>query len=249
MKGNETLGLVHGTTAHTSKLLHVAANTQEKTQVDAEGSDVGTGLTADPENTEVSVIIKLDQLALVDGSNTELTLDGRDQRGTLEERAGQGLESTGELGLATGQLVVKANDCNILLSSTLLGLDKTSSAVNANDQATSDLGIKGTAVTSLLHSNQRKKKVSLRIQAEIKGHSQSNIDEPEHALDPSDDLVTRGIGRLIEVDDSRADVRLDVALQRRAAIGNGGEVTRSNENCQRRLESVARHFNFWKLCN
>lgn len=152
MKSDKALRLVHSTTANTSKLLHVATNTEKETQVNTECSDVGTSLTADPEDTEVSVVIELDELALVDGSDTELTLNGRDQRRTLEERTGEGLKSAGELSLATGQLVVEADNSNILLSGTLLGLDKTGGAVNADNQATGNLGIKSTAVTCLLAS-------------------------------------------------------------------------------------------------
>lgn len=152
VESDETLGLIHGTTANTSELLHVATDTKKETQVNTECSDVGTSLTADPEDTEVSVVVELDELALVDGSDTELTLDGRDQRRALEQSTGEGLESASELSLATGQLVVEADDSHILLSGTLLGLDKTSSAVDADDQATGNLGIESTRVTSLLTS-------------------------------------------------------------------------------------------------
>lgn len=155
VEGNELLALVHGTTANTAELLHVAADTEEKTQVDAEGTDVGTSLAADPEDTEVAVIVKLNQLALVDRSDTELTLDGGDERGTLEQGTGEGLESAGELGLAARQLVVEADDGNIFLSGALLGLDEAGGTVNADNQAASDLGIEGTTVTSLFASIQK----------------------------------------------------------------------------------------------
>jgi hypothetical protein len=181
----------------------VTANTEEETQVDAEGSNVGTSLAADPEDTEVTIIVELDELALVDGSDTELTLDGRNQRGTLEERTGEGFESASELSLAARQLVVEADDGNVLLSSTLLRLDETSGAVNADNQASSDLGIEGTAVASLFAS--------------------------KNALDPGDDLVTGRVRGLVEINDTRADVGLEVALERRAAIGDGGKVTSSNQ--------------------
>jgi len=128
----------------------VSTNAKEKTKVNTEGTDVGTSLAADPENTEVTVIVELDKLALVDGSDTELTLDGRDQRRTLEESTSKGLEGAGELGLAAGDLVVKSDNANVLLSGTLLGLDETGGAIDTNDQAASDLGIEGSAVTGLL---------------------------------------------------------------------------------------------------
>lgn len=152
VEGDELLGLVHGTGADTAQLLHVAADTEEETQVDAQGTDVGTGLAADPEDTQVAVVVELDELALVDGSDTELALDGGDQGRALEEGTGQGLEGAGELGLAAGELVVKADDGNVLLTGTLLGLDEAGGAVDADNQAAGNLGIEGTTVTSLFAS-------------------------------------------------------------------------------------------------
>lgn len=130
----------------------MGTDTEQQTQVHAQGSNVGTSLAADPEDAEVAVIVELDELALVDGTDTELTLDGGDQGRTLEEGTGEGLEGAGELGLATGDLVVETDDADVLLSSTLLGLDEAGSTVNADDEAASDLGIEGTAVAGLLAS-------------------------------------------------------------------------------------------------
>jgi hypothetical protein len=130
----------------------VSANTEQKTQVDTEGTDVGTSLTADPEDTEVAVIVKLVEVALVDGTDTELTLDGGDQGRTLEESTSEGLQSAAELSLTAGNLVVEADDSNVLLTGTLLRLNETGGTVNADDQTASDLGVKGTGVTSLLGS-------------------------------------------------------------------------------------------------
>jgi len=140
----------------------------------------GTSLAADPEDTEVAVVVELDDLALVDGTDTQLALDGRDQGRTLEESTSEGLESAGELGGATRQLVVEADDSNIFLSGALLGFDEASGTVNAHNQASCDLGIEGTAVTGLLAS--------------------------ENPLDPSDNLVTGRVRRLVEVDHTRRDV-------------------------------------------
>jgi hypothetical protein len=152
VQGDHTLGLVHGTGADTAELLHVGTDTEEETKVNTESTDVGTSLTADPEDTKVTLVIELVELALVDGTDTELTLDSRDERRTLEERTSQGLQSAAELSLATGNLVVETNDTDVLLTGTLLGLDQTGGTVNADDQTSSDLGIKGTTVTSLLGS-------------------------------------------------------------------------------------------------
>jgi hypothetical protein len=133
----------------------VSADTKEETKMHAKGTDVGSGLAADPEDTEVAVIVELNELALVDCSDSELALDSGDQGGALEESAGQGLEGLGELRLATGQLVVQADDAHVLLSGSLLGLDQSSGTVDANNQASGDLGVEGTAVARLLNSTER----------------------------------------------------------------------------------------------
>lgn len=152
VQGNQTLGLVHGTTAHTTKLLHVSANAEKKTQVHTEGTDVGTGLAADPEDAQMTIVVELDKLALVDGSDTQLTFDSGDQRRTLEQSTGKRLQGLGKGSLTAWDLVVEADDSNVFFTSSLLRLDKTSGAVNADDETTGDLGIEGAGVTSLLAS-------------------------------------------------------------------------------------------------
>ena len=152
VESDQVLSLIHGTRPHAAQLLHVGANTEQKTQVNAKSTDVGTSLAADPENTKLPLIVEFVELALVDGTDTELALDGGDERGTLEERTGEGLESARELSLTTGELVVKADDADVLLTSTLLGLDETCSTVNADNQTSSDLGVESTGVTSLLNT-------------------------------------------------------------------------------------------------
>lgn len=163
MEGDEVLLLVHGTGSHTSQLLHVSTDTQQETKVDTECTDVGTSLARNPEDTELSLVVELVKLALVDGSDTELSLDGRNKRRTLEQSTSEGLESAGELSLATGELVVKSDNTDILLTGTLLRLDQAGGAVNTDDQTSSDLGIESTGVTSALAT--------------------------ENALDPGDDFV------------------------------------------------------------
>jgi hypothetical protein len=133
----------------------VSTNTEQQTQVNTESTDVGTSLTADPEDTEVALIVELVQLALVDGTDTELTLDGRDQGRTLEKSTSEGLQGAAELSLATGDLVVQTDHAHVLLTGTLLGLDETGGTVNADNQAASDLGVESTTVTGLLGSIKR----------------------------------------------------------------------------------------------
>lgn len=48
--------------------------------------------------------------------------------------------------------------------------------------------------------------------------------EPEHALEPSDNLVGGGVRGLVEVDHTTRNIGLDVARERRRSIGDGCKV-------------------------
>ena len=76
MHSDHVIVLAQGTTAHTTELLHVTPDTEQKTKVYTECSDVGTGLTRYPEHGEVALLIELQELGLVNSTHTELTLDG-----------------------------------------------------------------------------------------------------------------------------------------------------------------------------
>ena len=136
-----------------------------------------TGEATYVEDAELLLRIVLDQLGLVDGTDTELTLDGSNQRRTLEESTSELLQSLLELGLALDG-VVEADDGDVLLTGGLLALDGTSSTIDTDDETASDLGIQGAAVAGSLAS--------------------------QDALDPGDDLVGGGIGRLVEMDETVA---------------------------------------------
>jgi hypothetical protein len=56
----------------------------------------------------------------VDRSDTELALDGGNERWALEEGSGERLEGARKLRLTSGQLVVQTNNADILLSGSLL---------------------------------------------------------------------------------------------------------------------------------
>jgi hypothetical protein len=107
--------LAHRSRTNTTKLLHVSSNSKKETKVHAEGTDVSSGLARDPEDTEVTVVVKLDELAVVDGTDAELTLDGGDERGTLEEGTGEGFDGAGEL-LLRLEGTVKTEDADVLLT-------------------------------------------------------------------------------------------------------------------------------------
>jgi hypothetical protein len=119
----------------------VRADAEQQTEVNAEGSDVCAGFTADPKDGKVALIVELDELALMDGADAQLALDGGDERRALEESAREGFESAGELSLAAGQLVVQTNNAYILLASALLRLDEPGGAINADYETAGDFWI------------------------------------------------------------------------------------------------------------
>ncbi len=65
------------------QLLHVCADAQQEAQVHAERANVGAGLAGHPKDGQVLVLVKLDQLLLVDCADAQLALDGADQRRPL----------------------------------------------------------------------------------------------------------------------------------------------------------------------
>lgn len=220
MHRDDVVVLAHRSRPDTTELLHVSTDTQEESQVHAERTDVRSRLARDPEDTEVAVVVELDQLAVVDRTDTELTLDGRNEGRSLEEGSGESFDRSRE-GLLGLDRCVKTKDADVLLTcsrgvlgeqntrgreakqenrrtGTLLRLDQPRRAVDTDGQATRDLGIERSRVSSLLAA--------------------------QDPADPSDDLVRRRVRGLVEVDHTRLDVRLEVTLQRRGTSGDGGEV-------------------------
>jgi len=72
----------------------VTANAEKEAEMYAECPDVSTGLTRDPEHSEVALFIELQQLRFMNGAYTKLPFHSRDERRTLEEGSRKGLQST-----------------------------------------------------------------------------------------------------------------------------------------------------------
>lgn len=83
--GDELVVLVRDSRPVSSQLLHLSAHSQQQTEMDADGTHVRARLALDPEDTLLLLLIVLDQLVLVDGTDTQLTLHGRDEWWSLEQ--------------------------------------------------------------------------------------------------------------------------------------------------------------------
>jgi len=201
--GDETVLRVFGenTGTDTTQLLHVCADTEDETQMHTERTDVGTGLARAGEGREGLLLIVVKQSVLVDRTDTQLTLDGRNDGRALEQSTLQVLEGRDDLGLASG-LVVETNHSHVLLTSGLLGLDQTGGAVDADQQTAGDLGIEGTRVTSLLTL--------------------------EDLLHPGHNLMGRRVDRLVQIDDAVQQMLLQSTSQGTATMGQRHVVTRAD---------------------
>ena len=72
----------------------MTANTENEAEMYAEGPNVSTGLTRDPEHSKVALFIKLQQLRFMNSAYTKLAFHSRDERRALEEGPRKGLQST-----------------------------------------------------------------------------------------------------------------------------------------------------------
>ena len=149
----------------------------------------------------MALVVVLDEVAVVNRTDAELTLDGRDERRALEERTSERLDRARELALALDRRV-QADEADVLLSRRLLRLDKPSRAVDADDEAPRDLWVQRARVAGLL--------------------------DAKDAAEPGHDLVRRRVRGLVQVDHTVPDVLLDLALERGAARRNRRVVTRAH---------------------
>jgi len=195
--GNHGLVFLEGSGTHTSELLHVSTAAEEVTQMDAEGSNVSSSFAGDPENTHVAFLVVLNEVELVDGSHTELLLDGGNKRGSLETGTSEGVEGLLDL-LDLVEALMELENGNVLFSGALLGLDESGGVVDAHDEAASDLGVEGAGVTGFVNL--------------------------EDFLDPGDDLMGGRVGGLVEVDHTVSLEDIDGTVSGGVAAGKGSEV-------------------------
>ena len=110
--------------------------------MNAEGSHVGSSLAAHPEDAHVSCLIILNKLDLIDRPDTKLLLDSGDERRALEAGTSERVQSFLNL-LDLVNTLMELEDCNVLLSSRLLGLDQPGGIIDADDEAARHLRIQG----------------------------------------------------------------------------------------------------------
>ena len=133
---------------HSPQLLHMPTHTQQQTQMHTQRSNVRARLAIDGKDGEMAVVVKLDQLCFINRSDAQLPLDGRDQRRSLEEGARERFQRALEVSLGA-DLVVQAQDANVLLAGALLRFDEASGSVDADGQAAGDFGVERAGVACL----------------------------------------------------------------------------------------------------
>ena len=88
----------------------------------------------------------------MNGPNSQLSLDGRNERWPLEQSTSKSLKSTRELSLTTGQFIMQANNTYVLFSGSLLRLDEAGGTIDADNKTAGNFGILSTTVASLFDS-------------------------------------------------------------------------------------------------
>ena len=116
----------------------------------AEGSDIGTSLATDPEDTHISLFVVLKKLSLVNSSDSKLFLNCGNERWSLEACSCESFKGLLKL-LDLVDLAVQLDNSYVLFTSGLLSLDKSSCIVDTCDKATSDFRIESTTMTSLIN--------------------------------------------------------------------------------------------------
>ena len=115
---------------------------QDVTDVHAKRTNVGTSLAADPEDAHITLLIVVEQLALIDGADTQFLLHCRDQGWSLEHGSSQLQQGLLDL-LNLVNVLMELDDCDVLFTSGLLGLNEAGGVVDACDEAACDLGVQG----------------------------------------------------------------------------------------------------------
>jgi len=118
--------------------------------MDTEGSNISSSFARNPEDSHVSLLVILDELALIDSSNSEFLLDSRDEWRSLEDSSSECLQSLLKL-LNFVNLSMELDNGDVLLTGRLLGLDESSGVVDASNEASCDLRIQSTTMTGLLN--------------------------------------------------------------------------------------------------
>jgi len=118
--------------------------------MDTEGSNISSSFARNPEDSHVSLLVILDELALIDSSNSEFLLDSRDEWRSLEDSSSECLQSLLKL-LYFVNLSMELDNGDVLLTGRLLGLDESSGVVDASNEASCDLRIQSTTMTGLLN--------------------------------------------------------------------------------------------------
>jgi hypothetical protein len=194
--GDYRVVLAHRTTPYSPQLLHVPSYTQQQTEMDAKSPDIRPCLARDPKDSEVTVIVKFDELRLVDCPDTKLAFDGRNERRALEQSSGEGVEGTVE-GFGVGELVMQPEDANVFLAwsgrisqlqtgnngnaaertSALLAFYEPRGSVNADGQAARYFWVESSGVASFFTA--------------------------QYTANPCDDFVRRWVGWFVQVDNTR----------------------------------------------
>eukprot|EP00756_Hemistasia_phaeocysticola_P014801 Hpha_TRINITY_DN15360_c3_g9::TRINITY_DN15360_c3_g9_i1::g.90449::m.90449 len=201
MHRRQPVVFVQETRSRAAQFLHVPPGPEQQAEVHTERPDVGTALAVNFEKPEVPLLVELDELILVDSTHPKLPLHRGDNGGALEHSTLQHFQRTPQLTLL--HCVVQAEHAHVLLTGVLLRLNKSSRAVDTDDERPRHLRVQGPCVPGLVH-----------------------LQDPLH---PGNNLVGGGVGGLVQIKHAVLQKVCEVAAHRGGPrIGTGGVVVRTH---------------------
>jgi hypothetical protein len=136
------INLTQYTAPYATEFLHMTTCTDQQTQVNTEGTDVGPRLARYPKYTEIALLVIFNQFTFVYRPNAELALHSRYKGRTLEQRSRECFHSSVEL-LRVLNGGMESNHPDVLFTRRLLSLDETGGTIDAYDETAGDFWIEG----------------------------------------------------------------------------------------------------------
>mmetsp|Transcript_15791 Transcript_15791/g.23555 ORF Transcript_15791/g.23555 Transcript_15791/m.23555 type:complete len:222 (+) Transcript_15791:422-1087(+) len=84
MHGTHIIILAQNTRSDPPQLLHMSPGPNQETKVHAKSTNIRSCFTVHPKNTKITLLVKFNQFRFINGTNTKLTLDRRDQGRSLK---------------------------------------------------------------------------------------------------------------------------------------------------------------------
>uniref|UniRef100_A0A2P2KIV7 Uncharacterized protein n=1 Tax=Rhizophora mucronata TaxID=61149 RepID=A0A2P2KIV7_RHIMU len=172
MHSHHIIFLPQNSRPHPPQFLHMPTNPKNQSQMYTHSPHISPCLTRNPKDNQVPIWIILQQLTLINGPNSKVPFNRRNNGRPLKHCPSKCFECSCHF-CYISHFTVQSRHTNILFSGTLLRFNKASSPINANNQVTCYFRIQSATVARFL--------------------------DPENPLNPGHHLVGRRICGFVQV--------------------------------------------------